>query len=45
VGEGFESRPSRRLPAVQKIHFDGAQFRCDIAAKALQGRGSGTQLA
>jgi phosphoribosylamine--glycine ligase len=31
--------------AVEKIHFDGAHFRRDIATKAMQGRGNGPQAA
>jgi phosphoribosylamine--glycine ligase len=35
LGQGFEGRASRSLRRVERIHFDGAHCRRDIAAKAL----------
>ena len=40
-----QSINSRTFPNFPKIHFDGAHFRRDIAAKAIQGRGNDTQAA
>ena len=36
LGKGFESAQAAAYAAVEKIQFDGAQFRRDIAAKALK---------
>ena len=36
AGQGFESAQTAAYAAAEKIQFEGAQFRRDIAAKALQ---------
>ena len=35
LGKNLRAAQAAAYSAVEKIHFDGAQFRCDIAAKAL----------
>jgi phosphoribosylamine--glycine ligase len=35
LGKDLKSAQTAAYAAVEKIHFDGAHFRCDIAAKAL----------
>ena len=35
LGKDIKSAQTAAYAAVEKIHFDGAQFRRDIAAKAL----------
>jgi len=41
----LKSAQAAAYAAVEKIHFDGAHFRRDIAAKAMEGRGNGAQAA
>jgi len=42
LGKDLKSAQAAAYAAVGKIHFDGAHFRRDIAAKALQGLGGWT---
>jgi phosphoribosylamine--glycine ligase len=35
LGKDLKTAQAAAYAAVKKIHFDGAQFRCDIAAKGL----------
>ena len=39
LGKDLKSAQAAAYAAVEKIHFDGAQFRRDIAAKALLAAG------
>ena len=41
LGRDLKTAQSAVYAAVEKIHFDGAHFRRDIAAKALQRQGPG----
>jgi phosphoribosylamine--glycine ligase len=36
LGGNIEKAAQRAYEAVQRIHFDGAQFRRDIAARAIR---------
>jgi phosphoribosylamine-glycine ligase len=35
IGKDLKAAQAAAYAAVEKIHFDGAQFRCDIAAEAM----------
>ena len=39
LGRDLKAAQAAAYAAVEKIHFDGAQFRRDIAAKAVSGSG------
>ena len=43
-GKNLKIAQAAAYAAVEKIHFDGAHFRRDIAAKAMQDRGRGAQM-
>ena len=45
LGTDLKAAQTAAYAAVEKIHFDSAHFRRDIAAKALQGQGHATQIA
>jgi phosphoribosylamine--glycine ligase len=45
LGKDLKAAQAAAYAVVEKIHFDGAHFRRDIAAKAMQGQGHATQIA
>jgi phosphoribosylamine--glycine ligase len=45
LGKDLKAAQAAAYAAVEKIQFEGAHFRRDIAAKAMQGQGHATQIA